>query len=140
MAIYFYTEGVKFNLNQKAKVKNWLKLVAEKNKHTTGTINFIFTNDELLLEKNINFLNHTTYTDIITFDYTEGNKISGDIFISVDRVNENAQKFKVDFYTELYRVLTHEVLHLCGYKDKTVNDAKLMRKKENESLKLMINL
>ncbi|MCA0428954.1 MAG: rRNA maturation RNase YbeY [Bacteroidetes bacterium] len=140
MAIYFYTEGVKFNLNQKAKVKNWLKLVAEKNKHTTGTINFIFTNDELLLEKNINFLNHTTYTDIITFDYTEGNKISGDIFISVDRVNENAQKFKVDFYTELYRVLTHGVLHLCGYKDKTVNDAKLMRKKENESLKLMINL
>ena len=140
MAIYFYTEGVKFNLNQKAKLKNWLKLVAEKNKHTTGTINFIFTNDELLLEKNINFLNHTTYTDIITFDYTEGNKISGDIFISVDRVNENAQKFKVDFYTELYRVLTHGVLHLCGYKDKTVNDAKLMRKKENESLKLMINL
>lgn len=140
MAIYFYTEGVKFNLNQKAKVKNWLKLIAEKNKRTTGKLNFIFTSDELLLEKNINFLNHKTYTDIITFDYTEGNKISGDIFISIDRVNENAQKFKIDFYTELSRVLAHGVLHLCGFKDKTVNEAKLMRKKENDSLKFLINL
>jgi probable rRNA maturation factor len=140
MAISFYTEGVKFNLKHKTKFKNWLKLIAEKNKRTTGKLNFIFTSDELLLEKNINFLNHKTYTDIITFDYTEGNKISGDIFISIDRVNENAQKFKIDFYTELSRVLAHGVLHLCGFKDKTVNEAKLMRKKENDSLKFLINL
>jgi probable rRNA maturation factor len=89
-----------------------------------------------LLEINVKHLKHNTLTDIITFDYTENKKINSDIFISVDRVTENAKKFKVDFETELNRVMIHGILHLCGYKDKTKTDAELMRKKENWAITL----
>lgn len=110
--------------------------MTEKEKHRLGDINYIFCSDEELLEINIRHLNHSTYTDIITFDYTEGNKISSDIFISIDRVEENAKKFKVSFEEELHRVMIHGILHLCGYKDKSKADAELMRKKENAALKM----
>ena len=96
----------------------------------------MFCTDDELLEINIKHLNHNTLTDIITFDYTEDKKISSDIFISVDRVLENAKKFEVTFEEELCRVMIHGVLHLCGYKDKSKPDAELMRKKENWALKL----
>jgi len=136
MAISFFTEDIQLNLKRKSDLKNWIKLIAAKNKKLTGDLNFIFTSDELLLKKNIAYLNHKTLTDIITFDYSLDSKISGDLFISIERVKDNAQKFETDFTSELHRVMIHGVLHLCGYKDKTTKDANTMRLKENEALKL----
>lgn len=136
MAISFFTEDIKINLKRKTDLKKWIKLVITKNKKLTGDLNFIFTSDELLLKKNITYLNHKTLTDIITFDYSEDSKISGDLFISIERVKDNALKFETEYSTELHRVMIHGVLHLCGYKDKTNKDAKIMRSKENEALQL----
>ena len=135
--ISFHNQTIAFKLKHKAKLRQWIKTVTEKEKHKLGTINYVFCTDEELLEINIKHLNHNTYTDIITFDYTEGKTINSDIFISIDRVTENAQKFQVAFETELHRVMIHGILHLCGYKDKTKADAELMRKKENRAIKLV---
>lgn len=135
--ISFHNQTIAFKLKHKTKLKQWIKAVTEKEKHQLGTINYVFCTDDELLEINIKHLNHNTYTDIITFDYTEGKTINSDIFISIDRVEENAQKFKVAFETELHRVMIHGILHLCGYKDKTKTDAELMRKKENGAIKLV---
>lgn len=135
--ISFNTLSIGFKLQEKTKLKRWIKTVAEKEKHKTGNINYVFCTDDELLEINIRHLNHKTLTDIITFDYTEGNTIHSDIYISVERVYENAKKFKVDFENELHRVMIHGILHLCGYKDKTKADADLMRKKENQALRLL---
>ena len=99
-----------------------------------GDVSVIFVSDDYLLEMNQTYLNHDYYTDIITFDYCEQNIISGDLFISVDRVRENADVFNADFRTELHRVIIHGVLHLCGYKDKTEDDEESMRKLENKYL------
>ena len=134
--ISFQNLSISFKLKEKTKIKLWIKTIIDKEKHTLGTINYMFCNDDELLEINIKHLNHNTLTDIITFDYTEDKKISSDIFISVDRVLENAKKFEVSFEEELRRVMIHGVLHLCGYKDKSKPDAELMRKKENWALKL----
>ena len=134
--ISFYNQSISFKLKEKTKLKQWIKTVTEKEKHKLGNINYIFCTDDELLEINIKHLNHKTLTDIITFDYTEGKTINSDIFISVERVAENATKFQVTFEEELHRVMIHGILHLCGYKDKTKADAELMRKKENASLKL----
>lgn len=134
--ITFQNQSISFKLKEKTRLKAWIKTVTEKEKHRLGDINYVFCSDEELLEININHLNHNTYTDIITFDYTEDKKISSDIFISVERVEENAKKFKVDFEEELHRVMIHGILHLCGYKDKSKADAELMRKKEDAALKL----
>eukprot|EP01012_Entosiphon_sulcatum_P034992 TRINITY_DN44436_c0_g1_i1.p2 TRINITY_DN44436_c0_g1~~TRINITY_DN44436_c0_g1_i1.p2 ORF type:complete len:139 (-),score=33.21 TRINITY_DN44436_c0_g1_i1:716-1132(-) len=136
--ISFQNQSISFKLKEKTKLKAWIKTVTEKEKHRLGDISYIFCSDDELLEINIQHLNHNTYTDIITFDYTEGNRISSDIFISVDRVEENAKKFKVSFEEELHRVMIHGILHLCGYKDKSKADAEMMRKKENVALKLFI--
>jgi rRNA maturation RNase YbeY len=108
-------------------------LVKEEGK-LLGDVYVIFVSDDYLLEINQSYLNHDYYTDIITFDYCEQNVISGDLFISVDRVRENADVFNVDFGTELHRVIIHGVLHLCGYKDKTEDDEEVMRKMENKYL------
>ena len=105
-----------------------------------GDISYVFCTDDELLEVNQKHLNHNTYTDIITFDYTESKTINSDIFISIDRITENAKKFEVTFEDELHRVMIHGILHLCGYKDKTKADADLMRKKENQALKLFVNV
>ena len=134
--ISFQNLSISFKLKEKTKIKLWIKTIIDKEKHTLGTINYMFCNDDELLEINIKHLNHNTLTDIITFDYTEDKKISSDIFISVDRVLENAKKFEVSFEDELRRVMIHGVLHLCGYKDKSKPDVELMRKKENWALKL----
>ena len=109
----------------------WLKKVITTEKKQLGEIVFVFCKDAYLLEKNIQFLKHETLTDVITFDYCEGNQISGDILISVDRVKENSEIFEVTFLNELDRVMVHGLLHLLGYKDKTREDAKLIRSKEN---------
>ena len=135
MAINFYTEKINFIIKNKTKLKNWIKLVSNHEKRTIGEVNFIFTSDEELIKKNIQFLRHNTFTDVITFDYSDKKKITGDIFISIERVTENATKFKVEYLEELNRVIIHGILHLCGYKDKTKTTANLMRKKENWALK-----
>jgi rRNA maturation RNase YbeY len=135
MPISFNNQSIPFNLKEKAKLKLWIKSITEKENHVIGTINYVFCSDAELLEINIKHLNHNTFTDIITFDYTEGTKINSDIFISVERVSENAKKFQVPFEEELHRVMIHGILHLCGYKDKTKLDSDLMRKKENWALK-----
>ena len=135
MAVSFQNQTVQFKLSEKIKIKSWVKKIIELEKKKLGQVNFVFTTDEELLKTNIEFLNHDTYTDIITFDYCEGKTINGDIIISVDRVKENAEKFKVDFESEIKRVIIHGVLHLCGYKDKSSKDAAEMKSKENWALK-----
>jgi len=135
MAITFQTQEIKFKVNEPVKTKMWIKNIIELEKKKLGQINFVFTNDDEVLKTNIQFLDHNTYTDIITFDYCEGKTISGDIIISVERVKENAEKFTSTFEDEIKRVMIHGALHLCGFKDKTSADAALMRKKENWALK-----
>lgn len=135
MAVSFSNDNISFNLRRKSELKAWIQFVIEKEKHVLGNLNYVFTSDDSLLKINIDYLKHNTYTDIITFNYNEGKKVNGDIFISVDRVKENANKFVVSFEEELHRVIIHGVLHLCGYKDKSKADSDLMRKKENLSLR-----
>lgn len=135
MAINFQTQNVKFKLNNSLKIKLWIKHIVALEEKKLGQLNFLFTTDDDLLQTNIQFLNHTTYTDIITFDYSENKTINGDIIISLERIKENAEKYKVDFEEELKRVIIHGVLHLCGYKDKKTKDSEIMRKKENWALK-----
>ena len=108
----------------------WLKEVIAAENKKLGEIVFIFCNDTYLLEKNIQFLKHDTLTDVITFDYCEEDKISGDIFISIDRIEENSGIFEITFLSELDRVMVHGLLHLLGYKDKTKKDALIMNAKE----------
>lgn len=134
MAVTFQNQEINFKLKQATRIKAWIKNIIELEKKKQGQLNFVFTNDEEILKTNIQYLNHNTYTDIITFDYCEDKFINGDIVISVERVTENAEKFKIDFEEELKRVLIHGVLHLCGYKDKSKEHAALMRKKENWAL------
>ena len=110
---------------------DWLKKVIATENKKLGEIVFVFCTDSYLLEKNIQFLNHDTLTDVITFDYCEGDQVSGDILISIDRVQENSEIFEVAFLGELDRVMVHGLLHLLEYKDKTKQDAKLMRSKED---------
>lgn len=133
--ITFQSQEIPFKLKESTKIKTWIKKIIELEKKKSGDLNFVFTSDEEVLKANIQFLNHNTYTDIITFDSCEDKTINGDIIISVERVEENAKKFDVSFETELKRVIIHGVLHLCGYKDKSAKDAELMRSKENWALK-----
>ena len=135
MAITFQIQEIKFKLQNPAAIKLWIKKICELEKKKQGQINFVFTNDEEVLKANIQYLNHNTYTDIITFDYCEGKIINGDIIISIERVKDNAEKFKIEFEEELKRVIIHGVLHLCGYKDKTKEASALMRKKEDWALR-----
>lgn len=123
-----------FELSNEQAFEDWIAEVIESEDKTEGEINYIFCDDEYLLQKNIEFLNHDTLTDIISFDYTMGNLISGDIFISVERVKDNAVDYNVPFEEELKRVMAHGILHYCGYKDKSEDDSALMRDKENEKI------
>jgi probable rRNA maturation factor len=139
MAITFHFDNIsKPRFFKTTKVKTWLKAIAAKEKFVIKELNYIFLDDEGLLKINIEYLNHDTYTDIITFDNSEINgKIESDIFISLERVEANAKKFNTTFENELHRVLAHGLLHLCGYKDKKKTDVELMRKKEEESLAML---
>ena len=120
-----------FELSNEDQIAKWISSVIEEENFNEGEINYIFCDDEYLLKLNIEFLDHDTLTDIISFDYTVGKQINGDVYISVERVEDNSKEYKVDFKAELNRVLVHGILHYCGYKDKTVEDEKLMRSKEN---------
>jgi len=117
----------------------WLSNVIKEEGKKIGELVYVLCKDEYLLEKNIQFLNHDTLTDVITFDYCENDLINGDILISSDRVEENAKTYKVNYLTELHRVMVHGLLHLLGYKDKKKKDAKTMREKENYYLNKIIN-
>lgn len=123
-----------FTLEQEALIATWVSKVIASEKKNEGEINFIFCDDEYLHKINVDHLGHDTLTDVISFDYCVGNEINGDVFISVERVTENAVDFNVTFDEELKRVLVHGVLHYCGYKDKTDVDEKQMRSKEDEKL------
>ena len=129
--IYFFTEDITFNLSQKQQTKFWLKLLVENEGKELKALSVIFCSDAYLLKINRQYLQHDYYTDVITFDYTEGEKIAGDIFISLDTVRANAVAYKQVFEKELFRVMAHGVLHLCGYDDKTPSLRKQMREKEN---------
>lgn len=131
-SINFFQEDVSYNLKNKLKVKQWIKdtIAAEGSK--LGELNFIFCSDAYLLTINQQYLNHDTYTDIITFDNSEEEGlIVGDIFISAERIAENAKKFNVDTATEMHRIIIHGTLHLLGYKDKTKSAKTLMTEKED---------
>jgi rRNA maturation RNase YbeY len=135
MAITFHSQLKNFKLRNPAKIKVWIRKIISSEKKICGDLSFVFMSDEELLKINRQFLNHDTYTDIITFDYTEGKKINGEIMISVERVEENSGKLNTGFDEELRRVIIHGVLHLCGYKDKSKADKKLMRQKEDTALR-----
>jgi len=138
--IHFFSEEINYNLKNKTKIRSWLKQVIHHNKRTITALNYIFTSDEHLLKINQNYLKHNSYTDIITFDHsTESDKIESDIFISIDRVRENAANNKTSFSEELHRVMIHGVLHLLGCKDKSDSEKNEMRKKENHYLNLRFN-
>lgn len=131
--ISFNIELEKFKISDIRKKKAWLKDLANEQGFKLKELNYVFLSDEELLKMNIEYLNHDTYTDIITFDNSEKeDEIEGDIFISVDRVAENSGKFQVEFETELCRVMAHGLLHLCGYLDKKPADVKLMREMEEK--------
>ena len=123
-----------FNLDNEEAISTWLSAVIASEKKNEGEINYIFCDDDYLHKINLEYLNHDTLTDIISFDYSVGNELNGDIFISVERVQDNANDFNVSFEEELKRVLVHGVLHYCGYKDKGDEDERLMRSKEDEKI------
>jgi rRNA maturation RNase YbeY len=135
--IYFYTEDVKYVLKQKKTIRKWIENVIEGSRKELVLINYIFTSDNNLLNINKDFLNHNTYTDIITFDLSsKANQIEADVFISIDRVKDNAKNLHVSVTDELHRVMIHGVLHLLGYNDKSESQKKQMRKLENHYLTL----
>ena len=131
-----FTSNTNFQLRHKTVLKSWIKEVVGKEGKKMKDLSFIFCDDMDLLDKNSKYLNHDTLTDILTFDYSENNNISGDIYISIDRVKENAKTYKVTFENELDRVMIHGILHLLGYKDKSKKDQKAMREKEDFYLSL----
>jgi rRNA maturation RNase YbeY len=135
--IHFYFEKVEFSLKNRTQLKRFIgELIAEEKKKIDN-LNYIFCNDKVLLEINRRYLNHNFYTDIITFDLSASSKeILADIYISVDRVKENSRDLKMTFQKELHRVMFHGLLHLCGYNDKTENQKKVIRRKEDHYLNL----
>ncbi len=125
-----------FVAGSKPLYSDWIYRILTSEGCVLGSIDFIFCDDEYLLELNRKYLSHDTLTDIITFDYTQGSTISGDVFISLERVRENAEEYGVDYEMELQRVMSHGLLHLMGYGDKTEEEANAMRKKEDEKIKM----
>jgi len=125
-----------FKLDQEGLYADWISNVISSENKVEGDINYIFCDDDYLVEINKRYLDHDTLTDIISFDYSIRNKLQGDIFISIERVGENAIDFNVDFNEELKRVMVHGILHYCGYKDKIEDEERLMRQKEEEKMKM----
>ncbi len=136
MAITFHKEGVSLSINT-TQISTWLSACIANLGYNLGELSIIFCCDEYLLDINKKHLNHDFYTDIITFNYNVEKKLNGDLFISVDRVKDNAILFNENFNVELFRVIIHGVLHLCGFNDKTIDEQKEMRSKENYYLSLM---
>lgn len=135
MSITFDSDNIDFPNIKKRETSAWIKKIANSYNKKIGNVDYLFCNDEKILEINRQYLDHDFYTDIISFDYSEGDIISGDIFISLDTVRSNSQKYNTDYQEELYRVIIHGVLHLCGLDDKLEEDAIRMRESENSALK-----
>ena len=137
MEITFQSEGVEHPPIDENSLSQWIETVAKKHDRETGEISYLFCDDEKILEVNQQYLNHDFYTDIITFDYSEGNVISGDIIISLQTVESNSQMYKTDFKEELHRVIIHGILHLCGQGDLTDEEESAMRDAENSALEML---
>jgi probable rRNA maturation factor len=135
-AILFFTEDIDFEWTETAPLSKWIRKIAKQEGKSIGAISYIFCSDDYLHRLNIEYLNHDTLTDIMTFPYSD-NPIEGDIFISIDRVKDNAQDLNLPFERELHRVIIHGVLHLCGYSDETDEEEAMMRQKEDAALKLL---
>lgn len=138
MSIVFDVEGVEMPSLKEKEVKEWIKQIAAKFDRKVGELAYIFCSDEKILEVNQEYLQHDYYTDIITFDYSEGKTISGDMFISLDTVRSNSEQYGTNYDEELLRVIIHGVLHLCGMNDKTDEEERKMRELENEALSLIL--
>ena len=136
--IQFYTENIDFELESADTIFTWVKNTIQSEGYDYDQITYIFCEDQYLHKINLEHLSHDTYTDIITFDYTEGLIISGDLFISIERVQENANYLNIPFLKELHRVMIHGILHLCGYKDNNLEEEQIMRKKEDIYLQKLI--
>ena len=135
--ITFQTENIEMPAIDQTKVRDWIKKVAAIYQKKVGEIAYFFCDDEKILEVNRQYLQHDYYTDIITFDYCEGNKLSGDLFISLDTVRSNSELFGTDYNTELHRVIIHGILHLCGINDKGPGEREIMEAAENRALELL---
>lgn len=138
--ISYFLEDTNFKFNTRRRTSRWLKSVAEIENRSIGEINIIFCSDPYILDLNIKSLNHHFFTDIITFDYCEGDILSGDLYISVDTVRANAEFYNADFDNELYRVIVHGLLHLIGYDDHSDEEIAVMRSKEDFCLNLLQNI
>jgi len=134
MAIIYEVKDISFPKIKRRETTRWIKRIIENLNKKTGDITFIFCSDEEILRINKSYLNHDYYTDIITFDYSEKDRLSGDLFISLETVKTNSEKFKTKYEEELLRVMIHGVLHLCGFDDKTPAERKIIREKEDEAL------
>ena len=139
MSITFHKEEIEFDLPGEGKLNTWLLDIVRKEKKTITQLSYIFCSDDYLLEINKTYLNHDYYTDIITFPYKQGHEIESDIFISVDRVRENAMEYNTTFESELLRVVAHGLLHMAGYGDKTEEDQDKMTEMEDQCLKMWNN-
>lgn len=135
--ISYQTDGVSMPTIKRREVSAWIKKVAAAHEKKCGDIAYIFCNDEKILEVNREYLEHDYYTDIITFDYTEGNIIGGDLFISLDTVKSNSEMLGVAYEQELYRVIIHGILHLCGINDKGEGEREIMENEENRALSML---
>ena len=136
MAIYFHKEGTDFNYRHKKRCRNWINEIVEHSGFAVADLNIIFSSNTHLLKINREYLNHNYNTDVITFDYSEKEKISGDIFIGIDKVKENSKLYKVSLVSEINRVIIHGVFHLMGYNDADDKERQKMRELENEALNL----
>jgi rRNA maturation RNase YbeY len=132
--IQFHCEDIKVPLKDKKTIREWIVAAITREGKKTGDIDYIFCSDNYLLKINQEYLQHDDFTDVITFDYTDGDRVSGDIFISYERIVENAVGLNIAIEDELLRIMIHGVLHLCGYKDKNPTDKQRMTEKENEHL------
>lgn len=138
--VRYFSEDIKFTFKDKLSNNRWLKLVAGSEVRKLGDVNIIFCSDNYILDVNLKYLEHDYFTDIITFDYCEGDVLSGDLFISIDSVRENAIEYGAEFDEEIHRVIVHGLLHLIGYDDHTPEEQKVMREKENYYLALRTSL
>lgn len=138
--ITFQTDGVEMPRINEQQIRNWVKAVAATYQKKVGEIGYLFCSDVRILEVNRQFLQHDYYTDIITFDYCQGNRIAGDLVISLDTVRTNAEQFGAEYETELNRVIIHGILHLCGINDKGPGEREIMEAEENKALALLADM
>lgn len=138
MAIRYFSDGIAFQLDGKRKISQWIRQVADEEGKNIKNLCYVFVSDKIILDINTQFLKHDTCTDVITFDDSAGDTISGEMYISIDTVRLNANDYQVDFRNELLRVMVHGVLHLCGYKDQTAEEQREMRTAEDKYLEAIL--